>query len=138
MDNNLFNKIDLNKKGLQRVFGKLEVAVMEELWHSGQATVRQIHERLKDKGLAYTTVMTVMSRLASKNILAREMRGNAFVYKALVNEEDVNNTVVKELSDSFKDLSTPALLNFIDNYRTDRETLLKLEKLLAAKKAELK
>src|SRR3990172_12447284 len=106
MNNNLFNKIDLNKKGLQRVFGKLEVSVIEELWQSGQATVRQIHERLKDKGLAYTTVMTVMSRLVSKNILAREMRGNAFVYKALVNEEDVNNTMVQELSDSFKDLST--------------------------------
>ncbi len=138
MDNTLFSKINLKKKGLQRILGKLEAVVMQEVWQLGEASVRQVYERLKDKGLAYTTVMTVMSRLASKKILAKEMQGNAFIYKPCFSAEEVNSALVKELSKSFKGLSAPALLHFIDNYQTDYDTLQKLEELLAAKKAQLK
>ena len=48
--------------------GELEREVMARLWDAGEPlTVRQVHERLDPaRGLAYTTVMTVLDRLAKK------------------------------------------------------------------------
>ena len=53
--------------------GDLERAVMDHLWGADQAqTVRQVHQALcTDRDLAYTTVMTVLQRLARKNLVAQ-------------------------------------------------------------------
>ena len=53
--------------------GDLERAVMDHLWGTEQAqTVRQVHQALcTDRDLAYTTVMTVLQRLARKNLVTQ-------------------------------------------------------------------
>jgi len=53
--------------------GDLERAVMDHLWGTDQAqTVRQVHQALcTNRDLAYTTVMTVLQRLARKNLVAQ-------------------------------------------------------------------
>jgi predicted transcriptional regulator len=53
--------------------GDLERAVMDHLWGTDKAqTVRQVHQALcTDRDLAYTTVMTVLQRLARKNLVAQ-------------------------------------------------------------------
>jgi len=53
--------------------GDLERAVMDHLWSAPQPqTVRQVHEALsKRRDLAYTTVMTVLQRLAKKNLVSQ-------------------------------------------------------------------
>ncbi|MEU4523778.1 BlaI/MecI/CopY family transcriptional regulator [Amycolatopsis sp. NPDC024027] len=61
--------------------GELERAVMDALWaRSGPVSVRAVHEALADRGLAYTTVMTVLSRLADKGFLRRERDRRAWLY----------------------------------------------------------
>jgi predicted transcriptional regulator len=64
--------------------GPLEAEVMALLWRAGGAlTVRQTAERLnadRGAGLAYTTVMTVLTRLADKGVLARTRVGRSFAY----------------------------------------------------------
>ncbi len=64
------------------VFGELEQAVMEVLWESPTAlSVRDVQAALAgDRDLAYTTVMTVMDRLAKKGQLLRELDGRAWRY----------------------------------------------------------
>jgi predicted transcriptional regulator len=63
--------------------GELERAVMQTLWsHDTPVTVRAVHEQLADRGLAYTTVMTVLSRLAGKGFARRERHGRAWLYSA--------------------------------------------------------
>jgi predicted transcriptional regulator len=64
--------------------GELETAVMEEVWRRGEATVRDVHAALNASGpreRAYTTVMTVMTRLCDKGMLARSRRGRRDVYR---------------------------------------------------------
>lgn len=63
--------------------GDLERDVMAQLWDSGEPlTVRQVHERLRDtRDLAYTTVMTVLDRLAGKGMVERERAGRAWSYR---------------------------------------------------------
>ena len=66
-----------------RRFGELEAVIMDRLWERGRPTlVREIVEDLReDRGLAYTTVMTVMDNLYRKGWLRREREGRAWRYE---------------------------------------------------------
>lgn len=89
------------KAGLKQVLGDLEADVMEYVWDSGQCTVRDVHEHLcRVRELAYTTVMTVMARLATKGILLREPEGNSYVYMPAMTREEYVSRVVGEVLDA--------------------------------------
>lgn len=62
--------------------GELEQAVMDKLWSAASPmTVREVHESLSaERTLAYTTVMTVLDRLAKKELVSQERDGRAFKY----------------------------------------------------------
>lgn len=68
--------------------GDLERAVMEAVWACGPCTARQVAERLADRGLAYTTVLTVLGRLEGKGLLRRDRGGRAHSYAAVASRED--------------------------------------------------
>lgn len=108
---------DPQKKGLRKILGDLEADVMEAMWARGRATVHDIHERLTaaDRELAYTTVMTVMSRLAEKGLLERQKDGAAYVYRpAASKEEFTRRTVGTVLSELLDDFTAPAMSQFVD------------------------
>lgn len=65
------------------VTGELEQAVMDILWSRPSAlSVRDVHALLAtDRELAYTTVMTVLDRLAKKGLLVRNLEGRAWLYR---------------------------------------------------------
>lgn len=68
--------------------GELERAAMEAVWDAGPSTARQVADRLEDRGLAYTTVLTVLGRLEGKGLLRRERSGRAHTYVAVASRED--------------------------------------------------
>jgi predicted transcriptional regulator len=113
-----------------RLLGPLEAEVMKILWRSGRPmTVRALLERInkgRDPELAYTTVMTVMSRLVEKGVLARKREGRGYVYEAEVGDqaELAVRNVMREFGDS-------ALAHFVDEARADPKTLARLRRLLA-------
>ncbi|HEX6062217.1 MAG TPA: BlaI/MecI/CopY family transcriptional regulator, partial [Candidatus Limnocylindria bacterium] len=60
------------RDGPNAFLGPLETAVMDRLWKRRQATVRDVVDDLaKSRSLAYTTVMTIMTRLHAKGLLVR-------------------------------------------------------------------
>lgn len=65
------------------VTGELEQAVMDILWsRSEPLSVRDVHDRLApERDLAYTTVMTVLDRLAKKGAVSRNLDGRAWLYR---------------------------------------------------------
>jgi len=67
-----------------RGLGELEAAVMNIVWDMrAPVTVRDVRERLvRDRPLAYTTVMTVMDHLHRKDMLRRTKNGRAWLYEA--------------------------------------------------------
>ena len=108
---------DPRKKGLRKILGDLEADVMEAIWALGQATVHDVHERLDaaDRELAYTTVMTVMSRLADKGLLEKQKDGAAYVYMpAASKEEFTRRTVGTVLSELLDDFSAPVMSQFVE------------------------
>jgi predicted transcriptional regulator len=64
-----------------RGLGDLERAVMDVLWERDEpASARDVARELAGRDLAYTTVMTVLDRLAKKGFVARERTGRAWQY----------------------------------------------------------
>jgi predicted transcriptional regulator len=70
---------------------ELESEVMEQLWSSGEATVRAVMEALNAKtrrDRAYTTYMTIMARLHRKGLLARRREGKTDLYSPAHTREE--------------------------------------------------
>jgi len=72
----------------RRPMGALEDQVMDYLWMiDDPVTPSEVHEAVAPE-LAYTTVMTVLSRLFDKGRLERERRGRAYAYTAVRSEAE--------------------------------------------------
>lgn len=65
------------------ILGELEQAVMDVLWcRSTPTSVRDVHAELRrGRTIAYTTVMTVLDRLAKKRVVIRQLDGRAWLYR---------------------------------------------------------
>ena len=107
---------------------------MEAVWDRGDASVREVHEvLLADRELAYTTVMTVMSRLADKGVLQREKRGRAYVYRAAQGNpsgfmQRQAHLKVRALLDQFGDVAVAAFVGELQE--GDAERMRALESLI--------
>ena len=67
--------------------GDLQNEIMALIWRLGEATVEDVRSNQPaHKQAAYTTVQTVMTRLFERGLLARERRGQAFVYSPKIDE----------------------------------------------------
>lgn len=95
-----FTEFKPHRRGLEKVLGGLEARVMEAVWTLGRTTVREVHQRLRaDQDLAYTTVMTVMARLAAKGLLLREMVDGTYVYKPAMSREEFGHAIAGDVLD---------------------------------------
>ena len=65
------------------------------------------------KPLAYTTVMTMLDRLARKQMVSRRKVGRSFVYTPLISREQVRRLAVRELVDSLFDGSAETLQAYL-------------------------
>ncbi len=63
----------------KRLFGELEWAILQQVQAKGEVTVKDIYEGL-GRTVVYTTVMTVMTRLAEKGDLHRKKEGRSYLY----------------------------------------------------------
>src|SRR5688500_14547941 len=120
-------------RGLRKILGELELAVMEPVWRRGQATVRDVHEDLAaERSIAYTTVMTVMTRLARKGLLQKRREGAAFVYEAPPSAERRSRSSGRDLlSGLLSEFARPTLSAFVDAVKDESpERMDELKKLV--------
>lgn len=70
--------------------GPLELTVLEAVWDLGEAPVREVQQSLRPRRvLAYTTVMTILSRLHEKGLLERRPYSRGFAYRARYTPEEL-------------------------------------------------
>lgn len=111
------------------MLGPLEEAIMERVWAApGPVAVRAVvdglNKRRRDK-LAYTTVMTVMSRLAEKGVLTRVREGRGYLYEA--SAPDAAGLAVRGV---LREHGDAALAHFVEEARADPKALKRLQRLL--------
>jgi len=101
------------RKGLRRSvldLAPLELDCMNALWPLGEATVRQVQEALSPRRpRAYTTIMTILDRLAQKGVVERRKVGRAYVYHAHLRTADAQQKAVEQLVEGFFGGSRAAL-----------------------------
>ena len=92
----------------------LELDCMNALWGLGEATVRDIHAALATtRPRAYTTIMTILDRLAQKGVVERQKSGRAWLYKANLSADQARTHAVARLVEGFFQGSTEALASHI-------------------------
>jgi predicted transcriptional regulator len=80
----------------------LELECMKALWALGEGTVHAVRSQIFGAlPLAYTTIMTIMGRLARKGVVERQKRGRAHVYRPLVAATQVRDHALARLVDNF-------------------------------------
>jgi predicted transcriptional regulator len=112
----------------------LESEVMHELWARSEATVRDVQEALNARGgkvRAYTTVLTVMTRLDGKGLLVRRRAGRLDVYAPAMSRDAYlqarAESQVQALVEDFGDLALAHFARHIGEL--DPERLQKLRRL---------
>lgn len=115
---------------VDRFLGPLESAVMDQMWDRGTATVREIVDDIgKRRDLAYTTVMTIMSRLHEKGLLARARDGKGYVYRPAFSREEhrarLSRELVRGLVDEFGDVALAQFAAELDTVDAAHRSALK-------------
>lgn len=111
-------------------FGDLERAVMDVLWQAEDGrmlTVREVHGALAEqRDIAYTTVMTVMDRLAKKSMVEQEKDGRAYRYRARTTRGAMTAELMRDtLSDFGPESRESALVAFVEEASADDIAALK-------------
>lgn len=107
--------------------GELEQRVLELLWDSGEPmTVAAVHRCLQDeRELAYTTVMTVLDRLAKKHLVTRALVGRAWEYQPrLTQDELVSNELIELLNSCPPAVQVGVLSRFVQALSQDQRQVL--------------
>lgn len=88
---------------------------MQAVWGRHPATVRDVQIALRPKRiLAYTTVMTMMSRLFAKGVLTRTLKSNTHFYEPAVTFSEVRDRAVQDLVRDYFANSEEGLRQFLD------------------------
>ncbi|HEX9494940.1 MAG TPA: BlaI/MecI/CopY family transcriptional regulator [Candidatus Limnocylindria bacterium] len=116
--------------GSNTFLGPLETAVMERLWKRRHATVRDVVDDLgKSRELAYTTVMTIMTRLHAKGLLVRERDGKTYVYRPAFSRDEhrarLSRDLVRGLVDEFGDVALAQFTAELDSVDASHRAALR-------------
>jgi BlaI family transcriptional regulator, penicillinase repressor len=80
-------------------------------WKRGEAaTVEVVADLERKRGLAHTTVSTLLTRLEKRGLVESRREGRSLIYRALVTETDVQKSMVADLIGSLFDGNSQALV----------------------------
>ncbi len=74
---------------LPAIHGELQTQIMSTMWRLGSGTVDEVRDALPHRYRgAYTTIQTVLNRLADRGLLSRERQGRSYTYTPTLSESD--------------------------------------------------
>ena len=109
--------------------GNWNSAVMDHLWSTREPqTVRQVHEALAARrDLAYTTIMTVLQRLAKKNLVVQHRDDRAHRYAPTHGRDELVAGLMVDALDQASDSGSraAALVHFVERVGADEAAALR-------------
>src|SRR5262249_38095430 len=113
--------------------GPGELDVLKVLWDLGPAPVREVMKALHKRGrrVAYTTVLTVLTRLEQKGFVASDKSEQAYVYKAKVSRDRVTGSWLKSMvRQLFDGAAAPMVLHLMASEKFSADEIAQLQELL--------
>lgn len=114
--------------------GDLQLAIMRVLWGRREASAAEVHGALEaERGLAPTTIATMLTKMEKKGVVRHRTEGRRFVYRPAVSESAVRRSMVSELTERlFRGDPAALVSHLIAEHEIDPAELTRLEDLLAA------
>src|SRR6202034_1474916 len=105
-----------------------ELEILNILWSTGPATVREVHTALSGKQTGYTTVLKQMQVMAEKGLLKRSERFRSHVYEARFGKERTQQRLVLDfLQRAFSGSAKNLVLRAISARRVSQEELAEIK-----------
>lgn len=118
-----------------------ELEALKVLWRDGEATVREIFDRMNDAGakLAYTTVLSLLQVMEQKGLVRHRPSGKAYLYAASVQRESTFRQLAGGfLEKVFDGAMDEYLVHALQSRETSSEELDRLEKMIADARSKTK
>lgn len=113
-----------------RRIGAVEAEVLECLWEAGVPLgVREVMARLTDRRRAYTTVVTILTRLVEKGLVRKIPAGRTFLYEAAGSREELAADAISKLLEASED-PRAVLTRFVERLSDDPDLLRQLAELV--------
>lgn len=115
--------------------GDLQLAIMRVLWSRGEATASAVHAALLDeRGLAPTTIATMLRKMEDKGVVRHRTQGRQFIYQPTIAESDVRVGMVGDLVERlFRGNPTELVNHMLDAGKLDPAELSELLEMLNRK-----
>jgi predicted transcriptional regulator len=108
-----------------------ELEILNVLWATGPATVREVHDALRSKGTGYTTVLKQMQVMAEKGLLARSERFRSHVYTARAAQEKTQRQLAGDLLQrAFGGSARNLVLGALASHKVSPEELAEIREML--------
>jgi BlaI family transcriptional regulator, penicillinase repressor len=115
-------------------FTRLELQILEALWTSGKASIREIQEAFPEPRPAYTTIQTVVYRLEGKKALRRVRKiSNAHIFEPTVSRDVTRHGLLDEILSFFGGKAQPMMAQLAEAGKLTRDDLRDLERIIKAR-----
>jgi BlaI family penicillinase repressor len=117
---------------------KTEWTIIKAVWEQEPCTAPAIQERLqKATGWTYSTVRTLMDRMAAKGLLHAEKVKNLTLYRSAITRDQAQRSeLLYALKHAFNGALTPMVQCLLDAGKLSANDLAELESLIKAKRQQ--
>ncbi|HEY0037795.1 MAG TPA: BlaI/MecI/CopY family transcriptional regulator [Longimicrobium sp.] len=117
----------------------LQLELMRVLWRRGEATVGDVQRDLgATRGIAQSTVATLLRRLEAKGAVTHRSEGRSFIYSPALVEDEVQRSMIGSITERLFTGDVPTLISHLLAERdVTREELAEVKAMIAAKEKTL-
>jgi len=115
-----------------------EWVILKAVWEKQPCAAPTVREALeKEKGWTYSTVKTMMDRMADKGLLKMEKIRNLYLYRpAITQAEAQNSEIMRMIKRAFNGALTPMMQFLVENNNLSKKQLSELEAMIKEKKGK--
>ena len=115
-------------------FTRLELQVLDALWASGRASIREIQEAFREPRPAYTTIQTVVYRLERKKAVRRARKiSNAHIFEPTIARDVARHGLLDEILSFFGGTAQPMMAQLAEAGKLTRDDLRDIERIIKAR-----
>jgi len=109
-----------------------ELEILRILWENGASTVKAVNEKLNEKKESgYTTTLKMLQIMYEKNLVVRDENERSHVYKAAINQDEIQKVLLdKLLTTAFSGSAANLVMQALGNSQPSKEELKKIKELL--------